>query len=222
MIQSFHYSSGRGITSYLLLERLLRSSSKRERRQHSDMLKEHLAEYLAYINANLVISHSLGIGFHDWCDFAPFYKKTSFSVGIDQTPEQKKIQKVKQLFELSFSEFTFWDNRHVITALKDKRIANLRDLVDKSCKEGKEFDLEYANRILHEVVGIEQRIGRFRKIVSYLTMPIGYIPWVGTPLQQGVNEVVGQIEESNIKKDYRWFYLISELSKDLKEVLSRQ
>jgi hypothetical protein len=194
-----------------MLREALESSTKRRRSEYKEILRETLTRYLAYVNANLVISRTLEAGFHDWYDFEPFYREKFLTIGQEGRPEEKRIQKVKQLFEISFPEFAPSDTKSVLKAVKDKRISDLRTLVDKAAKEEIQFDKEFANSVLREVLGIEQRVGRLRNIVSYATLPIGFIPLVGTPTQKAVEETVDRITESKIRKKYRWFYLISGL-----------
>jgi AcrR family transcriptional regulator len=194
-----------------MLREALDSSTKRRRSEYREVLREALTGYLAYVNANLVLSRTLEVGFHDWYDFEPFYREKFLTIGQEDRLEEKRIQKVKQLFDISFPEFMPSDTKSLLKAIKDKRISDLRSLVDKAAKEEIQFDKEFANRVLQEVLGVEQRVGRLRNIVSYATLPIGYVPLVGTPMQKAVEEVVDRIAESKIRRPYRWFYLISKL-----------
>jgi hypothetical protein len=198
---------------YQLLKESLSSSTKRRKTEYRDVLRRELAKYLAYVNSNLVISNTLQTGFYDWYDIRPFYREKFLTIGREETFGQKKIDKVKQLFEVSFPEFTFWDAKDIIKTLKDKRLYDLRQLVEKAAKQEIEFDGNFANRVLQEVIGIEQRLGHIRKIISYLTLPIDFVPWIGTLLQKGTEELISYIAEKKLKREYRWFYLISEVTK---------
>lgn len=195
-----------------LLENALESSSKRRKPEFRQKLKEQVAEYLAYVNTNLVLANVLGAGFHDWHDLSPFYREKFITVGMRTMPEEAQISKLTELFSISFPEFQTWDVKNVIKALKDSRIRDLRVLVEEAVEGKVNFDKEFARRVLFEVLGVEQRLTRIRNISSYVTIPLSFLPWVGTPLEKGVDEVVGRFAEHRLKKDYRWFYLISELS----------
>jgi hypothetical protein len=195
-----------------MLKEALASSSKRREPQYRKHLKTQLAEYLAYVNANLVIANVLNVGFHDWYDMLPFYQEKLITIGKESTNEQRKVAKVKELFEVSFPEFRVWNTKGVIKALKDSRISDLRKLVNEAVEGKVEFDKEFARRVLLEVLGVEQRINRIRNVVSYLTIPLSFLPWVGTPLEKGADEIAGKLVERKLRKNYRWFYLISELS----------
>jgi hypothetical protein len=180
------------VISHFALE-AIESATKRRRAEHRAALRDMLTQYMSYVNANLVLSRSLDAGFLDWSNFAPFYRNKFLMVGHEDRPEQKKIDQVKQLFEVSFPDLTFWDTKPLIKALTDKRIFELRDLVDKAAQGEVEFDREFATRTFQEVLGIERRLDRVRNIVSYATLPIGFIPWIGTPAQKGIDELVNRV-----------------------------
>lgn len=196
---------------YELLTEAIRSARSRRRSQHRDVLRRALTGYLAYVNANLVISRTLGLGFHDWSDFAPFYSAKFESVGQEERPGQGRIEKVKQLFEVAFPEFAAWNPKTLVRALRDPRIVDLRLLVEKSVREEIEFDVSFARRILAEVVEADRRVERTRRLVSLATLPLALIPRVGTVVQKGVDEVALRVAEADLHAELRWFYLISEL-----------
>jgi hypothetical protein len=201
------------MVSHDLLDEALDSARKRRKAEYRDALRKHLSEYLAYVNANLLLSVTFETGFHDWYDLQPFYREKFLRVAQDSAPGGKEVENVKKLFEVSFPEFSFWHPDNVIRALRDKRVEDLRSLVDQACKGEVEFDREFANRVLREVFTIEKSVGRFRNVISYATAPLGLIPLVGTPVQKAVEEAVVRPLESKKRKRFRWFYLISELAK---------
>ena len=211
--QHIHAGVSREDTSNLLLAAALNSAHARRYAKNRNALKMYLTDYLSYVNANLLLAQQFDAAFHDWYDFQPFYQEKFLRVARDAAPGEKEIRNVKRLFEISFPEFTFWHPDKVVKALKDKRIRDLRALVDHACKGEVEFDREFANRVLQEVFRIETSIGRFRNIVSYATMPLGFIPVIGTPVQKAVEEAIARPVESHKRQPYRWFYLISELAR---------
>lgn len=214
---SMHRLKGIHMQHERIVEEALNSSKKRRKSEYRSILREELSGYLAYINANLVLSNTFGCAFHDWGDFHPFYQDKFLRVGRDSVPAEKEIEAVKQLFEISFPEFTFWRPKEVIRAIKDKRITEVRKLVQSAANGDVSFDREFATRTMVEVFGIETGMSGVRNIVSYLTMPLGFIPIVGTPIQKVTEEVITKPFENARKKDYRWFYLISETSKRAKK-----
>ena len=199
---------------YHVLREAVEWDGERRLTTHRQVLRETLTDYLSYANANLVLSHTLGVGFHDWPDFEPFYRVKFLGVGQEDVPEQQRVGKLKQLFEVSFPEFASWDAKSIVKALKDKRIVDLRVLVNEAVEKGITFDQKFAHRVLREVVGIETHRRRVRKIVSWATLPLALIPRIGTVVQKGVEEIAVRLAEEDVGEGHRWFYLISELGSD--------
>jgi len=113
----------------MLVDEALDSSEKRKRREYRGALREVLRGYLAYVDANLILSHQLDIGFHDWLDFYPVLCcEISFGGPGEDALHQKKAQ-VEKLFTLPFPELAIRYTRALMKALNDKRIGELRQLV---------------------------------------------------------------------------------------------
>ncbi len=195
-----------------LINYAIRSSRERRKSETRHALREGISEYLAYINANLVLSKTFEAGFYDWSDFRPFYRDKFLRIGHVDAPGEREEKQIKKLFTVSFPELTFWNPDNIIKALKDKRIEELRGLVQSAVNGKTDFDGEFAKRVLSEVLSIERSIGKLRNIVSYATLPLGFIPVAGTPIQKAVEEAIVQPIARKKSKNYRWFYLISELA----------
>lgn len=189
-----------------------RSADKSKKMEFFNRLKELIHPYLSYVNANIILSNELGIGFHDWADFLPFYRHKFLSVGKEHTKEQQQMKESQKLFELSFPEFQIFDKRNFIKIMKDSRIVDLRKLVESAAKGEVEFDQKFARSVFKEVLGIEKQVSKFRKIISYVTIPVGFLPWIGTVTQKVIEEIAGTLFEEKLKSKYRWFYLISDYS----------
>ena len=197
----------------MLLTEALESSSKRRSKEHRRILRETLEGYLSYVNANLVLSRKLDVGFHDWRDYEPLYRRKFLSIGITETHHDKQIRKANQLFTVAFPEFSSWTATSILRALRDPRIVDLRQLVNQAATADTEFDGDYARRVLAEVLEAEHSVGRMNRRVSLITSPLGYIPVVGTPLQMGVAEIAGRVVERKAKQPFRWYYLISDFGR---------
>ncbi len=195
-----------------VLEEALQSSRKRRLSKYRQVLRRTLAGYLSCVNANLLLSEAFQSGFHDWCDFTPFYRD-KFRRVAREIPGDNEMENVRRLFDLSFPELRLRRPKDLLRALKDRRITDLRDLVGCAARGEVTFDREFAVRTLHEVLGVERGVGRWRTIVSYGTTPLGLIPWVGTPLQKGVEETAVKLVEKKQRRPFRWFYLISEIAR---------
>ncbi len=142
----------------------------------------------------------------------PLYRK-KLKVSLREDGQEAKSQRVRQLFSVMFPDFRPKDARALTRALEDKRIESLRDLVSKAVKDNVEFDQEFANRTLREVLKAERAAAFRRKVVGWVTLPLGFIPWAGTPIQKATEEAIAHPLEKRVKADRQWFYLISEISK---------
>jgi hypothetical protein len=185
------------------LRRLLRSDRQ--------LAKNVIRRLLDYVNANLLLARHYNLGLHDWSHFNTFYRSKFLAVGQGTPPGVEGREKIKQLFEVSFPELNTWDPSRFMKILTDKRIAELRRLVDSAISANAEFDREFAARTLQEVLWLEKRTTRVRNIASWITLPLGFLPMVGTPVEKLVDEVAARIIDRKINKDYRWFFLISDV-----------
>jgi hypothetical protein len=190
-----------------LFRESLKSATARRRADHRNALRARLREYLTYVNANLVLSHTLNAGFFDWQDFQPFYKHKFLSIGKENGSEERRVEAVKKLFEVCFPKLTFWTPKDLIHALKDKRIGELRALVSEAALGNVDFDCNFAMRTLTQVLKIERSLADFRKLVSYATMPLPG----GSVLQKLVEEAITRPVEHRKRRGFQWFYLISDV-----------
>jgi hypothetical protein len=113
----------------MLVQEALKSSTKRKRKVYREALRNVLRAYLTYVDANLIISHQLDLGFHDWLDFTLFYTTKFLSVGRSEDPVQAGREQLEKLFTLPFPELAIRSTRALMKALSDKRIDDLRLLV---------------------------------------------------------------------------------------------
>lgn len=177
-------------------------------------MRRLLEHYLAYVNANIVLSNEIGAGFHDWADFTPLYRKKFLSVGKDlEIPRQAEA--VNKLFEFSFPEYKISDTKTFMKVVTDRRVQELRELVQEAANGKVIFDEKFARTVFKEVLQTEREITRYRSMVSWLTVPLdflGFLPGVGALVQKGVEEVSGKVIENKLKQKYQWFYLISDVA----------
>jgi hypothetical protein len=195
-----------------LVEDALSSSEKRKRKEYREPLRQVLRSYLAYVNANLILSNELGITFHDWLDFTPFYAAKFLSVGKDRDAVSEGQEQVERLFTISFPELAIRDTKALIRALNDKRLDDLRSLVNDAIAGKVKFDEQFAKSVLTEVLDSEKRARKVRNILGYASMPVGFLPWIGTPLQKILEEAIGTPLERKLKTKNRWFYMLSEIA----------
>ena len=56
------------------------------------------------------------------------------------------------------------------------------------------------------------RRGRERRLIGYITTPIGFIPLVGNFAQLLLQEAAGTILERKLTKQYRWSHMLSDIA----------
>ena len=207
-----HDARGEATTISMMVEIALDSSEKRKHKEFRSALRGVVESYLSYVNANLVLADELDVGFHDWLDFTPFYSTKFLSVGKQDDETQEERKQVERLFTVAFPELAIQDTRSLLKALNDKRLVELRQLVSDAVDGKVTFDEKFAKAVLSEVLCGEMRLGRLRNVLGYLTMPIGLIPWVGTPAEKLVEETVGSAVGKKIREKHRWFYMLSEIA----------
>jgi hypothetical protein len=195
-----------------MVEDALRSAEKRRHKEYRSALREVLQSYLAYVNANLVLASELNIPFHDWLDFTPFYSMKFLSVGKLEDDTQKGRKQVERLFTVAFPELAIQDTSALLKVLNDKRIQDLRQLIGDAVLGKVQFDEHFAKSVLAEVLRSERKVTRFRNILGYVTLPIGFIPGIGTPAQKVVEEAIGLPVAKKMKQKHRWFYMLSEIA----------
>jgi len=195
-----------------MVDDALSSSEKRKRKDYRDALREVLRAYLGYVNANLVLANELQVPFHDWLDFTPFYSTKFLSVGKPEDATQEERKQVEKLFTLAFPELAIRDTRSLLKVLNDSRIEDLRRLIARAVAGEVHFDDQFARMVLSEVLKSERKVTRFRNVLGYLTLPIGFIPLIGTPAQKAVEESVGIPVARKMKEKHRWFYMLSEVA----------
>jgi len=204
---------GRSVMAVEGVKEALGSSRKRRLKEYRDELRRALRPYFLYINANLILSNQLGVGFHDWADFQPFYAKKFLNLGITQTETEKLSSGAQQLFKISFPEFAIHNPEQFMSVLTDRRVDDVRQMISHSVQNSVSLDEEFARKALLEVLQIEHQVNHYRTIVSWATKPLDLIPWVGNLVSTAVDEGLGYYLERNLKRDYRWFYLLSDVSR---------
>jgi hypothetical protein len=187
----------------------LNSSRRRESR---NLLRQVLRGYLTYVNANVILADQLDASLHDWQDLTPLYANKFLSVGNAPNSAQQGAQQLGRMFEVSFPDLAIESPRELIRALNDKRIEDLRTLVSQALSGQTQFDEAFAASVLREVFRNCEQAKRWRHIVGYATLPVHLIPWVGAVAQKILEEVLGVVIDRRLRREHRWFYLLSDIA----------
>jgi len=171
-----------------------------------------LSDYLSSVNSNLVLSNLLGVGFHDWADFEPFYRRKFLSIGKETFNDELSQTQMVKLWKVLFPDFQIKDPSTFMRILTDNRIENLRRFIDASVEQKTEFDTEFVRRTLLDVLKHEQEVARYRSVASWITKPLDIIPSVGSLASTAAEEIIGLTIEHKLRNSYQWFYLLSDVA----------
>ena len=192
----------------------LYSATNRRKAIYKAIFKNKLENRISYVNSNLILSNHFNATISDWNDYIPFYEEKFIRFGKDNYPLEKEKQALNKLFNISFPNLSLFDNKKIIKILTDKRLVYLREMIEASLNEGIEFDKEFAIKTLEKVIGVHNKINKLRTLASYCTMPIGYIPLVGTPLQKLIEEGIVLPTKLKLEKELKWYFFINEIGNE--------
>jgi hypothetical protein len=175
-------------------------------------VRDLIAAYLVYVNANLILSNEMDSALHDWEDFSPFYRQKFLGVGQRNPPATAQADASRQLFDIALPELAIDSPEHLVRVLKHRHVQELRALIDAASRGDVEFDVDFARNVFREVFGIERKAAKGRRIIGYVTMPLGFIPLIGNFAQAAVQEAAGTVLERRLRKPYRWLYMLTDLA----------
>lgn len=190
---------------------LLKGFQDRHEEDLRRSLREVVTAYLKYVNSTLILSNEIGAGFHDWGDFLPFYRRKFLSLGHEELPGERHIEASRTLFEVSFPNLAVKNPTQLLKILQHKRVNELRALVQEAVDGKVTFDVEFARSVFTEAIQGERTLAKQRRLVGFITAPIGFIPMIGNLAQIGIQEVAATVLERKLAKRFRWFYMLSDL-----------
>ena len=103
---------------------------------------------------------------------------------------------------------------HLMKVLEDPRVESLRRLISSAVEGDVAFDEQFAKNTLKDILGAQSSSTRWSFITSFITKPLGKIPWVGAMLQPSLEWLVHSRLEAQAKKDFQWYYLLSSATTD--------
>lgn len=204
LLSIFKHGSGCHLADFTWMDR----RKPRDRYAH---VHEVLHRYLNYISTNLCLADSLDAALHDWADLEPLYR-AKLGLSLKRGVDSECIDQGRRLFDILCPDFKPRSPKALTKALNDPRIEDLRTLVRDAVAGKVTFDEEFANATLREVLNAERKAAQARRITGWATLPLGFIPWAGTPLQKAAEEVISRPLEVKARKTKSWFYLISDLA----------
>ena len=127
-----------------------------------------LSEELRLARGNLFLCEEFGAAQHDWCDLEPFYKSI-VARGGEPAGAGKSERTTTRIFELPLPEFSFWHPDHVIRALKDPQVGQLRERVRESLAARKPLVHSAAQATLSAIRRFDQSVTTIRMVTATLS-----------------------------------------------------
>jgi hypothetical protein len=172
--------------------------------------RHSFSDYLRYVNASIVLSASLGSALHDWSDYLPLYQAKIRMIHRAAPHARTDNNEPHKLFSLILPRFSGLDDKKLLSILKDSRIRELRQSIDKAVAENCLMDEEFVHTILRDVIEDQYRFGCSKKVEGYVTAPLHCMQPVGA-LEKSVEQTAGGAPYSEQRHNGPpWFYLSAE------------
>ena len=180
---------------------------------HAELLPEalaHLKMQLAEVNAGIAASLTLEAAPMFWAPYGHYLKaKAATSETIEEGVSSASAARL--FFEVAFPRFKPDTVADLSRLRKDRRLGSLRSEIERAYRSGQSIDKDYPQAILQETLHMQRRVGKLRKITTWLSAAVGLVPLPGVGLAAtAAGEALGAQAESRIQRRLDWLYLISD------------
>ena len=170
---------------------------------------ENLRTQLREVNSCLTACDQLGVAPFMWAPYRRYLEeKLDPSTATGSLPAEAAG---RQFFRVAFPAYLPTSVRDFARLRSDRRIKGLRAEIQRASQGKEVLDPKYPQRILTEVLHLERRSARLRRIAGWIATAVGTIPVPGLGLAaSAVAEGVVSRVEANQREPWHWFYLISD------------
>lgn len=184
------------------------SDDPHHRELYSDSL-ESLKSQLREVNACMTACAELDVAPIMWAPYRR-YLSEKFSDSTGQEPQSTGTAG-REFFQVAFPAYSPTTVREFVKLRSDKRIKALRREIRRAAEDGETLDPGYPQRVLDEVLRLERKASRQRRIASWISTAVGAIPVPGLGLAAAaVAEAATTHLERKARKPWHWFYLVSD------------
>lgn len=170
----------------------------------------HLGHQLREVNAGLAVTKILDAAPMFWAPYKRYLETKSNEAEV-ALEAYEQAEAAHRFFSVAFPAYRPESVSKLGRLRNDKRLRQLRDEIMAASKSGDILDSAYPQRVLEEVLKVEKRVGRVRKISGWLSSAIGSIPLPGIGLAAtAASELLSNRLEKKYRQDWNWFYLISD------------
>ena len=184
------------------------SETEAHRQLYSTALSA-LRTQLQEVNACLVACDQLGVAPVMWAPYRQYLQEKLDPRAATSSPHAEAAG--RQFFSIAFPAYLPTSVRDFARLRADRRIKALREEIQRASRGSDMLDPEYPQRILTEVLHLERRSARVRRIAGWIATAVGSIPVPGLGLAAAaLAEAVTNRKEGKQREPWHWFYLISD------------
>ncbi|MDE0127983.1 MAG: hypothetical protein OXQ86_00255 [Gammaproteobacteria bacterium] len=164
------------------------------------------ASQLREVNACLNACNVLGVAPMMWAPYRRYLQEKLASTGAKDQSEAGR-----DFFELAFPAYAPTSIDEFSKLRVDRRIGTLRSEIRRAAEHGDLIDPRYPQRVLDEVLRLERKGAKVRRIAGWVASAVGSIPVPGLGIAAtAASEAVNSALNRKRTRPWRWFYLISD------------
>jgi hypothetical protein len=165
-------------------------------------VKRHLRE----VNACLITCDELDVAPLMWAPYRRYLE-----VKLPHTPVVDSQRASDEFFRIAFPAYAPTTVREFAKARTNRAVVALREEILRASEKGDALDPVYPQRVLTEVLRLEAKGARMRRIIGWISNAVGLVPVPGVGLAAAAaGEGVSALLDRKRRKPWRWFYLISD------------
>ncbi len=196
-----------------ILSAVLAEGNMADSEAHRDLYPvaiSHLRDNLREVNACIAACDELGASPIMWAPYRRYLEEKLNARAVHNNSSSIEASG-RKFFEIAFPAFAPNTVRDFTAIRSDKRIRSLRDEIMGAAKKGDLLDPTYPQRVLTDVLRLEQKANRMRRISGWIAAVLGSIPVPGLGLAAtAIAEGVVGHKEKKLRNPWHWFYLISD------------
>jgi hypothetical protein len=176
-------------------------------RQLLGVAENELRAQLREVNACIVACQELDVAPMMWAPYRG-YMEAKFS-----NEGQAAQQAATQFFSIAFPAYAPTGVRDFVKVRSHKDMTALRSEIMRATKSEDVLDREYPQRVLEQVLRIEMKGTRMRRIAGWVSTFVGNLPVPIPGLSLGSSvaaEGLSGLIDRRRRKPWRWFYVISD------------
>jgi hypothetical protein len=187
---------------------ILREAESSPLTAHRELLDAAISELMGQlreVNACLVACNEMNVAPMMWAPYRGYMEAKLLHGDHDQAGA------AKEFFEIVFPAYAPTTVHEFAKMRSNKGVVALRGEIIRAIESGDTLDPQYPQRILSEVLKLEAKGARMRRIVGWVATVLGVIPVPGLGLTASATaEAISAIADRRRRERWRWFYVMSD------------